>query len=345
MEREKRGREDYSKFQFPEEFFEEEGKGKNPEIAEIDQEITLEELEIRPEDIKGIEAQMESEKKKEGTEGKQSLAFEASALARLRKEAPEAGIEKVELSEGDIKNCKERMEKDIEDAVKAKTKKVEEDWMKEKRKVGRIQTDENTPEEQFQLSERIKNEIKSEQAWIREFQSSYLKDILNEKEFKESSFEIGEKEWKEMVKDLGDLIGKKDWHKVIPRMGHMNNLDPEKFGDISRSLFDSSDKEGMLEHIEELKGDEAAGKKVNAWELASRIRYVAECFPELRSRIKLDDKNWEKMNDLLDNARKKGDYWKFSYQGCNMKIIENMVKLGEIKAVKGKIEKKDSAAE
>lgn len=358
MERGERGMEDYANFKFPDEIPNQEMEKQNDiEIAELEEEIKLEVMEIKPADIEGIEKQMEREKKREGLKGGQRVAFEGAALERLRKEAPEAGIEKVKLSEEDIRKCKERMAQDIEGAIKAKTEKVKEDWTIEKRKSGRIQTDEDTPDEKVQLAERIREEIKSEQVWIREFQTSYLKEVLDEKEFKESGLELTEKEWKDMVSDLRNLIHKKDWHKVIPRMGHMNNLDPVKFGEVSRSLFDSDDKEGMLQHIEELKGDEAAGKKTNEWELASRIRYVSECFPELRSRIKLSEENWKKMNKFLKEAREKkwdvkeqenngveGDYWKVAYQECNMKVIENMVNRGEVRAVK-KIEQKNPTVE
>lgn len=325
-------------FRFPEEFLEEDAQnGKSVEVVEADQEIKLEEVEIRETDIKGVEAQMERERSREGLDGGQRLAFVGAALERLRKEAPEAGIGKVELSEGDIKKCKERMEKDITEAVEAKTKKgKKENWDQE----------------------RINEEIKSEQIWIREFQTSYLKEILDEKTFKENNLEVSKEEWDEMVADLKNLIAKEDWHKVIPRMGHMNNIDPEKFDNV-RSLFNTTDRDRMLQHIEELKGDELTGENANSWELASRIRYVAECFPELRSRIKLSDKNWERMTKLIQEARdvkwegeekqkKYGvqcDYWKVAYQECNMKIIENMADRGEIKVVEEKIEEEKSAVE
>jgi len=280
---------------------------------------------------------MERERNREGLGGGQRIAFEGAAFERLRKEAPDAGIEKVELTDEDIEKCKERMDQDIKEAVEAKTKKgIREGWNQE----------------------RINEEIKSEQVWIREFQTSYLKEILDEKRFKENSLEVSKEEWDEMVADLKNLIAKKDWHKVIPRMGHMNNLEPKKFGDISRALFDSDDKEGILQHIEDLKGNEAAGQKANSWELGSRIRYVAECFPELRSRIELNDKNWEKMKKFLQDARDKkwdkkdweekgeeGDYWTVAYQECNMKFIENMANRGEIKVAKAKIEEQKSAVE
>lgn len=328
---------EHANFRFPEEDNIEKKENK-VEAAETIQEVKFEALEIRKTDIKGVEDQMERERNREGLNGGQRLAFEGAALERLRKEAPEAGIEKVELTDEDIEKCRQRMEKDIIEAIEAKTKKGEkEGWDKIK----------------------TKEEIKSEQVWIREFQTSYLKEILDEKKFKESGLEVSGEEWEGMVDDLRDLIAKKDWHKVIPRMGHMNNLEPKKFGDISRSLFDSGDKEGMLQHIEELKGNEAVGKKVNAWELASRIRYVAECFPELRNRISLDEKDrgnmavrlgeainkkWEDEKDKKDKGET-GDYWAYSYQAANMKIIENMAKRGEIKTVENKIEARKSTVE
>ncbi|MBU3965733.1 hypothetical protein KKG29_01235 [Patescibacteria group bacterium] len=301
------------------------------DIRDTNQEKKFE-VEIKKEDIKGIAEQMERERNKEGLKGGQSIAFIGAALEKLRQIAPEAGIEKVELTDEDIKKCKERMESDIADAVNAKTEYgKKKGWDREK----------------------IQEEIKSEQVWIREFQTSYLKDILDEKSFKEKednekSLELSDEEWKGMVKDLRNLIDKKDWHKVIPRMGHMNNLEPEKFGDVSRSLFNSSDKEGMLKEIEIMRrGDEKTGRKANAWELGSRIRYVAECFPELRGRIEINEQDWKKMKKFLQDDRdkkwdkkdweekgKEGDYWSVAYQECNMKIIEKAIERKEIKIAK-----------
>ncbi|MBU4338852.1 hypothetical protein KKB43_02390 [Patescibacteria group bacterium] len=307
------------------------------DIIETCQETDFE-IEITEEDIKGIEAQMERERNRKGLGGGQKIAFEGAALERLRKEAPEARIEKVELTDEDVKKCKDRMAADISNAAEAKTKEGEKKGWDE---------------------EKIKEEIKSEQSWIEEFQTSYLKDILDEKRFKEKGLEVSEIKWNGMVKDLKNLIRKKDWHKVIPRAGHMNNLDPEKFGDVSRSLFDSDDKEGMLQEIEIMrKGEEGTGRKANPWELASRIRYVSECFPDLKSKIEISGKDWEIMARYLKEAREKewgvkdfndfgekGDYWKVAYLECNMKIVENMVKRGEIKVSKEKEEEKDSARE
>jgi len=337
------GMENKANFKFPEENQEQE-KANKIEAIEANQEIKLEALEIRSEDIKGIEGAMETERNKKGISGKQRLAFEGSGLAGLRKEAPEVNIKKVEFSGEDAEKCRERMEKDIEEAVEAKTNAVQKEWEKEKRKAGRIQTDENTPEEEMKLRERINEKIKSEQVWIREFQSSYLKDILDKEAFEKSGFEITDEKWKDTVDDLRRLIDKEDWHNVIPRMGHMNNLNPEKFDEV-RSLFNTIDRDRMLHHIDELRGNEAIGKKTNAWELGSRIRYAAECFPELRSRIELDYKNWKKMNTFLEDARKEGNYWAVSYHGRNMKFIENMAKRGEINIMQAESDESKTAVE
>lgn len=318
---------EFEDFKFPPEFDE----GNKLEAAEIVNELKIE-IEISKEDIEGIVSQMERERGREGLDGGQRLAFEGAALARLRKEAPEAGIEDIKLSDEDIEKCRQRMEKDIENAVIAKTKDGErKGWDGEK----------------------IKEEIKSEQVWISEFQESYLKDILGKEKFEEKGLRDTEAQWNEKVEDLKKLIAKKDWHKVIPRMGHMNNLEPEKFGEISRSLFDSDDKEGLINHINELKGVNSSYRKkirvANPWELASRIRYVAECFPELVKQIEIDEKDQKNMKKHLQEAKdkqweekdqetkgRKGDYWTVAYQECNMKIIENLVKSGKIKAAKTK---------
>lgn len=300
------------------------------DTRDTDQEKKFE-VEVSREDIKGIEEQMERERNKEGLKGYQSIAFEGAALARLRKEAPEAGIEKVELTDEDIKKCKERMESDIAGAVAAKTKDGEEKgWSEEK----------------------IQEEIKSEQAWITEFQKSYLKDILEPEKFKAEGLEVSEKEWSGMVEDLKKKIAQKDWHNVIPRAGHMHNLEPERFDKEVLPLFSDEDKEGILGEIELLKKGKAgeakeSRQKGNPWELASRIRYVSEFLPELKSRIELGEKDWENMENHLTKAKdkkwegedvlikgEKGDYWTVSYQLCNMKIVENMIKRGEINAVK-----------
>ncbi len=311
----------YENFKFPE-FLKESGQEKKLEV------------EISREDIKGIEDQMERERNREGLNGSQSIAFEGAALARLRKEAPEAGIEKVELTDEDIKKCKERMESDIAGAVAAKTKDGEKKgWSKEK----------------------IQEEIESEQSWIAEFQKSYLKDILDFEKFKEEGIEVSEKEWQGMVKDLKNKIAQKDWHNVIPRAGHMHNLEPEKFDEEVLSLFAEDDKKGILEEIEILRkgnpGEEREKRrKGDSWELPSRIRYVSEFLSELKSQIELDEKDWEMMKNHLEKARskkwqgeeiktkgEKGDYWTVAYQECNMKIVEGLAKRGEIKTA----EKKD----
>lgn len=133
----------------------------------------------------------------------------------------------------------------------------------------------------------------------------------------------------------------------------MHNLAPEKFEEEIVSLFSDEDKEGMLGEIEILRkgksGEVKEGRpKGNPWELASRVRYVSECFPELKKQIEIDEKDWENMENHLENARnkewkegdhsakgKKGDYWKVSYQLCNMKTIEKLAEKGEIKTTKG----------
>lgn len=283
-------------------------------------EIDLEkkfEVEIKKEDIEGIKQRMEQERKKEGISGKQSLTFEGAALARLAEEAPEADIEKFELSKEDVDNCKKRLESDIVGAVDIKTKAGEEKGLSK---------------------EEISEVIKSEQIWIVEFQKSYLKDALGPERFKEEALETSEEEWKGMAEDLKKLIDKKDWHNVIPRAGHMHNLEPEKFDKEILSLFTEEDREGILEEIETLRhGNPDENRKANPWELASRVRYVSEFMPELKSRIKLDEKDWKAMHDRLETVRKDNDYWAGSYQLCNMKIIEGLAKRGEISI----IDKKD----
>ncbi len=299
------------------------------DIRDVGQEKEFE-VEITKEDIKGIEDQMERERAREGLKGGQSLAFEGAALARLGKIAPEAVIKKVEFTDDDIKKCKERIAEDIAGAVSAKTKAGrEKGWSKEK----------------------IREGIKSEQVWIREFQTSYLKDILGESKFKEAEIGPSNEEWSGMVSDLKNRISQKDWHNVIPRAGHMHNFEPEKFNEDVLPLFTDKDKEGILNEIEILRkgnpdDEKERRRKCDPWELASRIRYVSEFLPELKSRIEIDKKDWNNMKGHLDKARgkeyeekdwetkgKKGDYWVASYQLCNMKIIEKMVKNGEIKAL------------
>lgn len=300
------------------------------DTRDINQEKKFE-VEIKREDIKGIKEQMERERNREGLKGHQSIAFEGAALARLAKEAPEAGIGKVELTDEDIKKCKERMKEDIAGAVAAKTKDGEKKgWSKE-----------NTQEE-----------IKSEQSWITEFQKSYLKDILGSEKFKAEGLEVSKKEWNGMVRDLKNKIAQKDWHNVIPRAGHMHNLEPEKFEEEIVPLFSHEDKEGILGEIELLRKGKAgeakeSRQKGNPWELASRIRYVSEFLPELKKQIEINGKDWENMEKHLQDARdkewgekdqkdkgKKGDYWAVSYQLCNMKIIEKAIERKEIKTAK-----------
>lgn len=280
------------------------------DTRDINQEKKFE-VEINSEDIKGIEDQMERERQREGLGGGQSIAFEGAALEKLRKIAPEESIEKAEFSAEDWKKCKERLEDDLK---KAEAIGEEKGWSRE--------------------------EIESEKSWINEFQKSYLKDIDSEKFEADKDLKISSKEWRGMAKDLERRIEAGDWHNVIPRAGHMHNLEPDKFNEEILPMFDEDAKKGILREIEILrKGDPDNPKEKrrnpNPWELASRVRYVSEFLPGLKSEMEIDDNDWQNMEDHLGEVRNKGDYWKVSYQLCNMKTIEKLAEKGEIKTTKG----------
>lgn len=264
-------------------------------------------VEVRKEDIGGVKKQMERERQREGLEGGQSIAFEGAALEKLRKIAPEENIEKAEFNKEDWEKCKDRLEDDLK---KTEIIGKEKGWSRE--------------------------EIESEKSWIREFQKSYLKDIDSEKFKSDKDLKISGKEWQGMARDLERKIKANDWHNVIPRAGHMHNLEPDKFNEEILPLLGEDAKKGILSEIEILrKGDPASPKekrqRPNPWELASRIRYVLEFLPDLKSEMEIDESDWKNMDSRLEEARNRGDYWQISYQLCNMKILEKMIKNGEIR--------------
>lgn len=313
---------------------------------------------IKPEDKTGIAERAEKERqnrvkalekldilKKEGkivekveydkaeTSGSQSFTFTAAASEKLAKVCPEEYTNNIEVTEKDIEISKKRFARDIKDAEPDKTRSA-------LKKIDKINKDEAAAAKdegreahiltKKETEEIIDREIKSERTWITEFQKSYWLDIMGKKKMKENGLEVTKEEWDGMVEDLKNKINEGDFHNVIPRAGHMNNLMPEQFkAEVVPMLLAEKARKGILDEIDVLQyGNPEEGKKVekrknpNPWELASRIRYVLEFLPELKDEIKLTEKGWKDMEDKLKDYREKGDYQSVAYQLCNMKIIE-----------------------
>lgn len=290
---------------------------------------------IQPYDLKeGIELNLDMDTiEKEGSFEEKDIRMKI-----MPEEAPELenGEEEIALTDKDIEECKagvrERAEKDYIDASHTNIKTSIRDGWKEPR-----------------LTEVNEAAKLSAETWAETRMASDLKDILDEKKAKQEKLEVGDVKWNRMAKEVEQMIKKKDWKKIIPRVGSMNNLDPQKFKETILPLFNDTDyKEGVLNEVQEARESaEGIGRDINPWELASTIRYVSECFPELRNDIKFSGKDWNVMKKYLSDVRKrewgvkelaefgeKSEYWKVKYLEKNMKIIEKMIDDGDIKVSK-----------
>lgn len=296
------------------------------------------EVEIRKEDIIDSKARMEEERNKEGVSGKQSFIFIGAALRTLAEKAPEAGIETYELTDEDIINCKKRLESDIAGARDIKTKAGIKKVAEINNKEASIAQAKGRPAvvlSQEQTEEIIEKLVVSEQVWTTLFQKSNLKDSVGPEKFHEKNLELTKEEWKSSITDLQDKINEGNYHDIIPRAGHMHNLEPEKFNQEVLPMFTDTEKEGILGEINK-------EREENSGELASMVRYVSEFIPELEDQIVLDEKDWDSMEKRLEKARINKDYRNLSYGYCNMKIIE---KNGRIKKVGKNSEAINSSAE
>jgi len=291
------------------------------------------EVEIRKEDIEGIARQMEEEYR---TDHGQRLAFEMAALAELKKNASEEEKEiigEVEFPYAYYEMTEKRVKEDtrldptrMKDFVDSKGKERYKDWTTDK--------------------------ILEEKAWGQMFSESYRKDYVDfidpdyadSKKIKKER-ELSLSEWADMKNDLKEKMGAGDWHNAIPRAGHMCKL--VGFERFRKEIkFSEADKDGIIEEINTLRKGKAGEEKEkrrkgDPWELASRIRYVAEFLPELKSRIELDQDDLEMMENFLDKKREEAEKngeksWDVAYQLCNMKIVEGLVKKEEIKIAEKK---------
>lgn len=239
---------------------------------------------------------------------------------------PELGAEeeKVELTEQDIEQCKEGMTADYVEAITLNTKKsISEKWEEP----------------------RLTKENESAKLWIEARGASDLKDILDKEKAEKENLEIADVKWNRMAEELEEMIDKQEWKELIPRAGSMNNLDPVKFRETILPLFDPEHEEAILEEVQKARESvEGIGRDINPWELASTIRYVSECFPDLRNRIEFSGKDWSVMKKYLTDVRErewgvkeltefreKGEYWKVACLERNMEIIQEMIKNGDIK--------------
>lgn len=283
------------------------------EFANTETELAIE---ITPDDIRDIKDQIERDRENAGLEGlggNQAIALEG-ILDRQREEAEKTGRPETEFTKDDIKKFEANKEEDIKKATEAIEKKgKKENWSEEE----------------------IKKETESETAWIEDVQVSYLKKIAaGERDKKESSVE--EIRWQRMAGNLKNLIREEKWDKVIPLAGQMNDLEPERFNDLARSLFDSGDKENMLKEVDRMK-EKNDGQKANPLKLASNIRYISECFPDLKNRINISGKDLNIMEEYLKQLREQergtkemvtppgqADYWKVKYMERNLKRVKEI---------------------
>lgn len=326
------------------------GENLNLDVVEVDNQETKFEVEITEADIEGIKYQIEEEREREKTE---ELGFShrtelEAALGRMKKEAPELGIEEMELSDEDVKKYNEKkkidIDKAVDKAINDKTKEGEDKgWDKET------------------LEEEIESAKEAAEIGVEGEQASYLKDIYGEERLREKGLELSNEKWGRMEKGLEYAIKNKDWNDVITRAGQMNNLDSEKFKELKdsdRTPFDADVKKSILQEIDSArKGEEGTKQEANPGKLAKDIEQVAKCFPDdLGREIEISGKDWKIMEDYLDEVRKqdwgrkeltdfgkKGEYWKVAQTEASMKEIEKMIKKGEIKVSKELDNEKDSA--
>lgn len=292
-------------------------------VVEEEKEETDFNVEITNEDIELIRSQAEEYRKYEETgemEGSHSVELEA-VLGRLRKEAPELGIEEKELTPDEVTKYNEKKDIDIKKAVEEKTKEgADKQWDKEK----------------------LEKEIESEEIKIEIAMASYLKDIYGDKRLKEKGLEVSDARWDRMMKGLEYSIEKKDWDEVITRAGQMNNIDPEKFKELQesgRNPFHAEIKKMLLLEIESVRKK----KDVDVGRLVKDIDLVAKTFSDLRNNIEISGNDRELMLEYLDHVRKqdwaakdltslkKGEYWKVAQTEASMKAIEKMIKSHQIK--------------
>lgn len=304
-------------------------KGNNFEITEIEMETDFQ-IEISEADIQDIEERIEKDRENEGLEGlggSQAVVLE-TILERKREEVGEIGTEteKAEFTDKDVIKFEINKSEDIKKATAAiKSKGEEKGWSEEQ----------------------VEGEIKSEETWIEDVQTSYLKKILDMEENKKEGG-VENVRWNRMADNLINLIKDNKWDKVIPHAGQMNNLDPEKFEKFKekeKSLFDAKFKKNILQEIESSrKGKEGLGNDVNPWKLASDVRYVTQSFPELKSKVEISGKEQKIMEKYLTQLQKrewavneltafgkKGEYWKVIHMKDNMEIVQKMIDDGEIK--------------
>lgn len=313
-----------------------------PETVQEEEKAKDFKVEIKREDIEGIFRQMEEEYR---TDHGQRLAFEMSALVELKKNASEEEKEtigKVEFPYAYYEMTEKRVKEDtrfaptrMKDFVDSKGKERYKDWTTDK--------------------------MSEEKVWGQMFSESYRRDYTDfiDPDYADSKKinkerELSLSEWVNMKNDLKEKMGAGDWHNAIPRAGHMCKL--VGFERFRKEIkFSEADKDGIIKEINVLrKGsfDEEKEKrrKGDPWELASRIRYIAEFLPELKNRISLDQDDLKMMENFLDKKKEEtkkdgGKNWDVSYQLCNMKVVEGLFKRGEIKISQEKTEIKGSVRE
>lgn len=279
------------------------------------------EVEITKEDIEGIKGQMEEEYR---TDHAQRWAFEAAAMAKMSEMA--AGEEKEMFGDTTIPYAQYEMnEKRVKEDTRLNPAKMK-DFVDSR---GNKRYGNWTSEDCAR--EKVWGQMFSE-SYRNDFSDSIDPDYVDSKKI-EKRRKLSLSEWADMKNNLKEDMGKGNWREVIPKAGHMKNIDPEKFA--KEIKFSEQDEQAILKEIEVLsKGDQNSDnekrRKANPWELASRIRYISEISPELAKKIKIGKEDWKNMSDLLNEARDKKDYWKLAYHGCNMKVIEGLIKRGEI---------------
>lgn len=239
------------------------------------------------------------------------------------KKTPEMTEETVDLSDDQIKQYKEEMFKDFENSEKSiKIEGTEKNWSESD----------------------VQDKIESNRLWTESMQLDYFKDVLNnEEKLKKESGGVDDERWNRMSIKLENLIAKKDWDKVIALAGSMNNLEPEKFKEMEKTLLDQKAEDGILNEIDKMRGVNGYRVEANPYRFALEIVSVAESFPELRKKIEINKsdlevlkghltkkRNEDKVGKEINEIGTKGSNWKIDQLAKNMKKIDKLEREGKI---------------
>lgn len=305
------------------------------------------ELKVKPEDFKSILDWMKQEK------SGNRLAFMMAMLGDLDKNMSKEEKEAVKETIGELKFPQEYHKKAlkrtwenayVDSALKKPTSSVFTEDAKEPKDT------KETAEKEFERFETwTTEEIDRENSWGKLYNKAYMeiyKDYLVSergqlisldddfgKTIEKIDFTLSD--WSNLKKDFRREISANNWTEVIKRAGLLCKLvGAEKFEEMFE--FSDENKEAIIKKTNAL-------KEKDPGTFGTNIRYISELpetlQKELLSEIKVTKGDWDRMEEHLGKLKTKknteeekkikgeiGDYWTYSLELCNLKIIENLIR-------------------